>query len=83
MRQRLEVVHKKNGGVSARIGERFFDVIEKLKDARRDARSRNHASKERISTEKITNLIMRHKHWQEIFTDIVELPEEEVNRYGL
>lgn len=71
--------NKKHGGFPCRIGEKFHKVIEEIKDAR----LRNGKSKERVSTEKITNLITRHNSWKEIFLNIVEASEEEVNEYGL
>jgi hypothetical protein len=74
------MVEKNNGGVPARIGKRFHEEIEKIKDAR----LKNGKSKERPSTEKITNLIVRHKEsWKYISNDIINAEEEDVNRYGL
>lgn len=69
---------KKNGGIQARIGERFYKDIELIKDER----LKNGKSKERVSTEKITNLITRHKLWPEISKEIIEIKESEVNKYG-
>ena len=69
---------KKNGGVQSRMGERFYKEVELIKDKR----LRNGKSKERVSTEKITNLIVRHKLWPEIAEEIIEANEEEVKEYG-
>lgn len=70
---------KSNGGVSSRIGNKFFKAIEDIKDAR----LRNGKSRDRVSTEKITNLIIRHSHWSRIAKDIIEADQQEVDRYGL
>ncbi len=69
---------KRNGGVQSRMGERFYKEVELIKDKR----LRNGKSKERVSTEKITNLIVRHKLWPEIAEEIIEANEEEVKEYG-
>lgn len=69
----------KKGGKSSRLGEMFYREIESLKDAR----LRNGKSKERVSTEKITNLIVRHKGWKEIAESIIEAKKEEIDKYGL
>ena len=68
----------KNGGVMSRIGERFYKQVELIKDKR----LLNGKSKERTATEKVTNLIVRHKLWPEIAKEIIEADEEEVKRYG-
>lgn len=68
-----------NGGVSCRMGINFYTQIEMLKDEK----LKNGSSKDRIATEKITNLIVRHKAWKDIFKDISISPQEEVNHYGL
>ncbi len=69
---------KKNGGVMSRIGERFYKEVERIKDAR----LKNGKSKDRVATEKITNLIVRHKLWPDIANEIIEADEKEVNKYG-
>lgn len=69
---------KKNGGVPSRIGERFYKQVELIKDER----LKNGNSKDRVATEKVTNLIVRHKLWPEIAKEIIEADEEEVKRYG-
>ena len=69
---------KKNGGVPSRIGERFYKQIESIKDKR----LRNGKSKDRVATEKITNLIVRHKLWPQIAEEIIGANEEEVKKYG-
>lgn len=72
---------KKNGGRMSRIGEKFHKAIEEIRDEK--IKNKTSKSRDRVSTEKITNLIIRHKHWLDISKDIVDAPEEEVQRYGL
>ena len=69
---------KRNGGVLSRMGERFYNEVERIKDER----LKNGKSKDRVAIEKITNLIVRHKLWPEIAEEIIEADEEEVNKYG-
>jgi len=71
--------NKKNGGLPSKIGKKFHEEVERIKDAR----LKNGLSRDRVSTQKITNLIVRHNKWKEIFSHIVLAPEEEVNEYGL
>ncbi len=83
----MEEVTKNNGGISSRIGSNFHKEIEKLKDKRlqriREEGLKSRVTyKDRISTEKITNLIVRNNHWGEIFNNILNATEEEVNEYG-
>ncbi len=59
----------------ARLGERFHKEIEEIKDAR----LRNGKSKERISTERISNLIARHNLWQKIKEDVTLAEEDLLN----
>ncbi len=70
---------KKNGGLPARVGEKFHEEIEKIKDLKLS----NGTARDRITTEKITNLITRHKYWKEIVSHLVEADQEEVDTYGL
>ncbi|TET07431.1 MAG: hypothetical protein E3J83_05075 [Candidatus Atribacteria bacterium] len=69
---------KKNGGVMSRVGEKFYKEVERIKDAR----LKNGKSKDRVATEKVTNLMIRHEDWKNIATRIIEASEEEVERYG-
>ncbi len=69
---------KKNGGKMTRVGERFYKEIELIKDKR----LRNGKSKDRVSTEKITNLLVRHNSWPKIVNEIIEADEVEVNKFG-
>jgi len=84
----MEETTKNNGGISSRIGLNFHQEIERLKDKRLERmreeglKLRVSASKDRMSTEKITNLIIRHNQWAEIFNNILNATEEEVNTYG-
>lgn len=73
------VRNKKNGGIQARVGLKFYQEIEKIKDLR----LRNGNSRERVSTEKITNLLIRHNFWQDLINDIIEATDEEVNKLGI
>lgn len=59
--------------ISARVGKRFHEEIENIKDER----LLNGKSKERPSTPKISNLIVKHKLWKEIKEDIINLKGEE------
>lgn len=70
---------KKSGGKLSRMGYKFYEAVENIKNARLI----NGRSKERTSTEKITNLIVRHKLWKQISGDIMIVEEEEVNNYGI
>lgn len=74
----IQVV-KKGGGIFCRQGLKFNAEIEKIKDAR----LRLGLDKYRMSTEKITNLIVRNKYWKELAQDIVNASEEEVEQYGI
>lgn len=67
-----------NGGIQSRLGINFHREIEAVKDAR----LKKGLSKDRPSTERITNLIVRHKLWKNISEDIITAPEEEVEKYG-
>ncbi len=71
---------KKNGGRTARIGDNFHEAIEKIRDEK--IRNKTSKSRDRISTEKITNLIIRHKSWPEISQHIELASESEVEQYG-
>lgn len=71
--------NKSNGGFPCRIGKRFHEAVENIKDKK----LRNGTSKERLSTEKITNLMTRHNDWKKIVQHLVEAKEEEVAMYGL
>ena len=69
---------KSNGGVQSRMGERFYKEIELIKDKK----LRNGTAKERVATEKITNLIVRHSSWSDIANKIIQSKEDEVEKYG-
>lgn len=68
-----------NGGRHSRIGDNFYKKVEAIIDTR----LKNGKSKDRVSIEKITNLIVRHKAWDEIEKEIINATEEEVEKYGL
>lgn len=63
---------------AARVGTKFFEKVEKIKDAR----LRNGKSRDRVSSEKITNLIIKHKLWPEVEKDIINATKEEVEEHG-
>ncbi len=69
---------KKTQSHAARLGTNFFNKVEKIKDAR----LRNGKSKERVSTEKVTNLIVKHRFWEEVEKDIINATQEEVEKHG-
>lgn len=62
----------------SKVGENFHKEVELIKDRR----LRNGKSRDRISTEKLTNMIIRHDGWQEIFNDLCNEDEERILRYG-
>ena len=37
---------------------------------------------ERVSTEKVTNLIVKHRFWEEVEKDIINATQEEVEKHG-
>lgn len=70
---------KKTRSHAARLGSNFFKKIEDIKDAR----LKSGKDKERISTEKVTNLIVKHKKsWNDIEKDIINATQEEVEKHG-
>lgn len=71
-------LRSKSGGFMARIGERFREEMEEIKKERL-VRGK---SKEKMGTSKITNLITRHKLWNNIKTDLINADEKEVEKYG-
>ncbi len=70
---------KNNGGKQAKIGRYFFKEIEEIKDER----LRSGKDKDRMSTEKITNLIARNEHWKNIKRAVISATNKEVKEYGL
>ena len=68
----------KEKATQARIGAKFHNEITQIQDAR----LRNGKSRDRISTEKITNMIIRHSNWEKIKSDIIISEEGEINNYG-
>jgi len=62
----------------SRIGSNFFKRIEEIKDTRLT----DGKDKDRLSSEKITNLIVKHKLWKEIEKDIINATQEEVKEHG-
>lgn len=72
-------LRKEEYGKQSRIGKRFFDGLEEIKNAR----LRSGIDKDRISTEKITNLISRHNSWKTISESIIHASKEEIDKYGI
>lgn len=73
--------NKKNGknlSIQGRLSLHFHKEIEEIKDERLV----NRRSKDRVATEKITNMICRHKNWKQIKQDIIKAEQEEVDNYG-
>lgn len=71
-------IKNKNGGIMARVGAKFYQEIEKIKDER----LKNGLSRERLATAKITNLITRHNLWNDIKKDIINVEEQELLKNG-
>lgn len=71
-------IKSKNGGIMARIGEKFHEEMEDIKNKR----LRNGKSLDRDSTSKITNLMIRHKLWNDIKADLIIADAGEIKRYG-
>ena len=67
-----------NYGKQARVGFKFYKELENIKDKR----LRNGKSKERVSTEKITNMITKHESWEGIRDDIIKSTQEEFDKHG-
>lgn len=65
-------MEKNKYGVQQRVGHGFDKECEDIKVARLN----NKKSKEKISTAKISNLIVRHKNFKEIKKDLIEIEEE-------
>lgn len=74
----MENNNHKVGRISAKVGDKFYKEIESIIDKR----LLNGKSRDRISVERITNLIVRHKLWKNIFTDLTLINEEEIQQYG-
>ena len=68
-------MEKNKYGVQQRVGHRFDEELEEIKVARIE----NKKSKEKVSTAKISNLIVRHKNFKKIKEDIIELEEGELD----
>lgn len=62
------------GGLPARIGIKFHSEMERIRRAKKD----NGTSRNEISTEKVSNIIIRHKAWPEIVEDIIETDESKL-----
>lgn len=70
---------KRLHGKMSRLGKKFHEEIEDIKNQK----LKNGTSKDRVSTEKITNLVVRHKKsWSLIKKDIIKIQESEVEEFG-
>jgi len=58
--------------VTARIGEEFSKELEEIKDTRLE----RGVDKKRKSTKKLTNLIVKHRDWETIKEDTIEVKLE-------
>ena len=68
---------KTKGGIPARIGKKFHLELERIKLER----IKNGKSDNKLSTEKLTNVIVRHKEgWKQIVQDLIDLPEEDLKK---
>ena len=65
----------KEKNITARIGEDFSREIEDIKEARLD----RGIDKKKKSTRRLTNLMVRHKDFQKIKEDTIEINLEEKN----
>lgn len=74
----LQKEKKKTQSHAARLGNNFFKRIEEIKNAR----LKKGIDKERISTEKVTNLIIKHNSWSDVEKDIINATSEEVEEHG-
>ena len=63
-----------------RLGKKFLERINVIKIER--IKSGSDMFEKPISVEKITNLIVRHKGWNEIELEIISANEEEVRKFG-
>lgn len=72
---------KRNGGVPARIGKKFSEEVEYIK--RKRVEKGFDKADSPLSTEKITNLMTKHKFWKEFVNNIINAKEEEIEKYGL
>lgn len=66
------------GSHQQRVGHKFFLEVEEI----RLARIKKETSKDKISAEKITNMIANHKLWKEIKESIENATKEEIDEYG-
>ncbi len=74
----MESTNHTNGGKPARIGIKFAEEIENIKIEK----IKNNTSKEILSTEIITNLIIRHEDWIKLKKAIIKLTKEEINKHA-
>ena len=73
----MENKTKTKGGRPARIGNKFHAEIERVQLER----IKRGKSKDKVSVEKLTNLMVRHKEaWGIITNDLITLKEEEIER---
>ena len=73
----MEEKIKTKGGIPARIGNKFHAEIERIQLER----IKKGLSKDRVSTEKLTNLMVRHKEaWNIIANDLITLTKEEIEK---
>ncbi len=74
----MERLINRKGGMQARIGFKFVEELKEIKIER----LKNGKSDDMISTEQITNLITRHLSWKTIKKDLIEAPQEEIDKHG-
>lgn len=65
----------KEKNVTARIGEDFSRELEEIKKARVD----RGIDKKKKSTRRLTNLMVKHEHFQKIKEDTIEINLEDIN----
>lgn len=70
---------KRNGGVNARVGHSFKKQVEEIINER----LKTGKSKDKVSLEKISNLIVNNQYWEEMKKDIINATEEQIKKHGL
>jgi len=65
----------KEKNITARIGEEFSKELEDIKKERVD----RGIDKKKKSTRRLTNLMVKHKHFQKIKEDTIEINLEDTN----
>jgi len=70
------MAENRKGGYPTRVGEKFHEEINGIMIGR----IKNGKSKEKISSEKITDLIARHKDFAKIKEEILNIDDKELEK---